>query len=55
MDFALPEEHEAFRDIARRWVDAEVPKSWARELEADESNYPYALWDKFTAKRAPVR
>ena len=48
MDFALPEEHERFRDMARRWVDAELPKSWARELEADEHNYPTALWDKFT-------
>ncbi len=25
-----------------------MPKSWARALEADEHNYPYALWDKFT-------
>jgi len=48
MDFALPEEHEAFRDMTRRWVDAELPKSWARALEADEHNYPFALWDKFT-------
>ncbi|MGI4746709.1 MAG: acyl-CoA dehydrogenase family protein [Janthinobacterium lividum] len=46
MDFALPEEHQAFRDMARRWIDAEVPKAWARELEADEQNYPFALWDK---------
>ncbi|RZF63664.1 acyl-CoA dehydrogenase [Sphingomonas populi] len=48
MDFGLSEEHEAFRDIAHRWVESEVPKSWARELEADEHNYPFALWDKFT-------
>lgn len=48
MDFALPEEHEQFREMAKRWVDSELPKSWARELEADEHNYPYALWDKFT-------
>ncbi len=48
MDFALPEEHEAFRETARRWVDSELPKSWARALEADEHNYPFALWDKFT-------
>jgi acyl-CoA dehydrogenase len=48
MDFALPEEHEAFRDIARRWVDSEMPKSLARTLEADEHNYPFSLWDKFT-------
>ena len=48
MDFSLSEEYVAFQDVARRWVDAEVPKSWARELEADEHNYPFALWDKFT-------
>lgn len=48
MDFDLPEEHSAFRDVIRRWVDNECPKDWARELEADEENYPHALWDKFT-------
>jgi acyl-CoA dehydrogenase len=48
MDFALPAEHEAFRDVVKRWVDSELPKSWARKLEADEHNYPFALWDKFT-------
>ena len=48
MDFALPEEYQAFRDVVRRWVNDEVPKSWARELERDEHNYPHALWDKFT-------
>ena len=49
MDFALPEECRAFQDGVRRWVDAEVPKGWARKLERDEHNYPFALWDKFTA------
>jgi len=49
MDFELSEEHRAFRDLVRRWVDAEAPKSWARELERDEWEYPFALWDKFTA------
>ena len=48
MDFDLPEEHQAFRDVVRRWVDAEVPKEWSRKLEADEHNYPQALWEKFT-------
>ena len=48
MDFDLPEEHSAFRDVIKRWVDNECPKDWARELEADEDNYPHALWDKFT-------
>jgi len=49
MDFELSEEHRAFRDLVRRWVDAEAPKSWARDLERDEWEYPFALWDKFTA------
>lgn len=48
MDFELSEEHRAFRDMVDRWVAAEVPKSWARELERKEHEYPFALWDKFT-------
>src|SRR3546814_1574824 len=48
MDFGLAEEYQAFRDVARRWVDAEVPKSWARELEKDEHNCPFALLDNLT-------
>lgn len=48
MDFGLSEEYRAFRETAKRWVDAEIPKSWARELEKDEHNYPHALWEKFT-------
>lgn len=46
MDFELTEEQRAFRDVIRRWVNAEAPKDWMRELEADEENYPLALWDK---------
>ena len=46
MDFALSDEQQAFRDVIRRWVDAEAPKDWMRKLEADEQNYPFALWDK---------
>jgi len=46
MDFALNEEQEAFRDIVRRWVEAEAPKELMRRLEADEENYPSLLWDK---------
>ncbi len=48
MDFELPEEYRSFRDMVRRWVDKEAPKDWARALEKDEHNYPFALWDKFT-------
>ena len=44
MDFALSEEQQMFRDIARKWVDKEAPKSWARELEMDAHNYPFELW-----------
>jgi butyryl-CoA dehydrogenase len=46
MDFALSEEQQAFRDMVHRWVEAEAPKDWMRALEADEENYPFALWDK---------
>lgn len=48
MDFELPEEYRSFRDMVRRWVDNEAPKDWARALEKDEHQYPFALWDKFT-------
>jgi alkylation response protein AidB-like acyl-CoA dehydrogenase len=48
MDFSLSEEQVAFRDMVRRWVDAEAPKSWARDLERREEEYPFALWDKLT-------
>jgi len=50
MNFALSEEQQAFRDTVRRWVDAELPKDWCRALEADEQNYPYAMWDKLKAE-----
>ena len=46
MDFALSEEQSTFRDIVRRWVDAELPKDLMRKLEADEENYPFIIWDK---------
>jgi acyl-CoA dehydrogenase len=49
MNFEQTEENRAFRDMVRRWVDAEVPKDWARSLERDEHNYPHELFDKFTA------
>jgi len=46
MDFSLTEEQLAFRDTVRRWVDAECPKDWMRQLEADEENYPIEMWNK---------
>ena len=49
MDFGLTEEQEMFRKVVRDWVEREAPKSLARELEANEFEYPHALWDKMTA------
>ena len=46
MDFNLTEEQIAFRDVVRRWVDAELPKDLMRKLEADEENHPFEIWDK---------
>ncbi|MDE2563074.1 MAG: acyl-CoA/acyl-ACP dehydrogenase [Sphingomonadales bacterium] len=46
MNFELSEEQSAFRDIVRRWVNAELPKDLMRKLEADEENYPFLIWDK---------
>lgn len=48
MNLELPEEHRAFRDMVESFVAAEMPKDWARELERNEHEYPFELWDKFT-------
>lgn len=48
MDFELSEENRLFKDTVDKWVSNEIPKEWARALELDEHNYPFALWDKFT-------
>jgi acyl-CoA dehydrogenase len=48
MNFELSDEYQSFRDSVDKWVEKELPKSWARELEKDEHQYPFALWDKFT-------
>jgi alkylation response protein AidB-like acyl-CoA dehydrogenase len=48
MDLQLSEEHRAFRDSVERFVAAEMPKDWARDLERKEDSYPFELWDKFT-------
>jgi acyl-CoA dehydrogenase len=50
MDFNLSEEQTAFRDVVRRWVNAELPKDLMRKLEADEENYPFEIWDKLKAQ-----
>ncbi|HTK61528.1 MAG TPA: acyl-CoA dehydrogenase family protein [Pseudonocardia sp.] len=49
MNFDFDEQQVLFRKTIHDWVDREAPKSWARELERDEFNFPYALWDKFSA------
>lgn len=48
MQFHLDDDQEFFRTTVRKWVDREVPKSYARELEAAEGSYPHDLWDKMT-------
>ena len=46
MDFGFTEEQDMFRKTVHDWVEREVPKRVARELEADEFNYPHELFDK---------
>ncbi len=48
MDFELSDEMKLFRDTVRDWVDREVPKDYAREIERREQEYPLDLWDKLT-------
>jgi acyl-CoA dehydrogenase len=48
VDFDLDPDLELFRRETRAWVDREVPKAWARELEAREHEWPFALWDKLS-------
>jgi acyl-CoA dehydrogenase len=48
VDFELTEQQQLFAKTVQEWVDREAPKEWARELERDEENFPFALWDKFT-------
>ncbi|MER2534119.1 MAG: acyl-CoA dehydrogenase family protein [Rhizobiaceae bacterium] len=48
MDFELPEEMRAFRDSVHGWVNREVPKDYARRIEAQQE-FPFDLWDKMSA------
>ena len=48
MDFSLNEEQELFRKTVHDWVERERPKNVARDLEAQEFEYPFGLWDKMT-------
>ena len=49
MDFELDEELQLFQNETHAWVDRECPKAWARELEQHEHEWPFELFDKFTA------
>src|SRR6059058_1686266 len=49
MDFRFSEEQELFRKSVRDYVNRELPKSWARELEKDEHNFPHELFGKLAA------
>ncbi|MDR5699754.1 acyl-CoA dehydrogenase family protein [Agromyces aerolatus] len=48
MDFSLTEDQTDFQDFVRAWTEKEAPKSWARELEAKEHDWPHELWDKLS-------
>ncbi len=48
MDFELSDEMKLFTETVRDWVNREIPKSYARELERHEHDYPFDLWDKLT-------
>ena len=49
MDFELTSEQKLFSDTVRDWVNNEVPKAYAREIETMEGQYPFELWDKLTS------
>ena len=49
MDFRLSDEQEMFRKSVRDYVNRELPKSWARELEKDEHAFPHELFGKLAA------
>ncbi|TDV56233.1 acyl-CoA dehydrogenase family protein [Actinophytocola oryzae] len=48
MDFELSQQQQLFGKTVRDWVEREAPKSWARELERDETAFPHALWRKIS-------
>jgi acyl-CoA dehydrogenase len=48
MNFDFDEDLQLFQKTTRAWVEREVPKAWARELERQEGEWPFALFDKFT-------
>ncbi len=48
MDFELDDEMQLFQKETHDWVERECPKAWARELERNEEEWPFPLFDKFT-------
>jgi acyl-CoA dehydrogenase len=48
MDFELATEQRELAAMVRDWVEREAPKSWARELERHEHDYPFELWDRMS-------
>ena len=46
MDFALNEEQEMLRKMARDFLENECPKTLVREMEEDEKGYSPELWKK---------
>ncbi|MEE8471365.1 MAG: acyl-CoA dehydrogenase family protein [Dehalococcoidia bacterium] len=46
MDFALNEEQEMMKKMARDFLENECPKSLVREMEEDEKGYSPELWRK---------
>ena len=46
MDFALSEEQEMLKKMARDFLENECPKTLVREMEEDEKGYSPELWKK---------
>jgi alkylation response protein AidB-like acyl-CoA dehydrogenase len=44
MDFALSEEQEMLRKMARDFLAEKCPRAWVREMESDEKGYSPELW-----------
>jgi len=45
MDFELSDEQRQLASTVHDWVEKEAPKSWTRELERQEHDYPFELWN----------
>jgi alkylation response protein AidB-like acyl-CoA dehydrogenase len=49
MNFEPSDEMKLFRSTVHEWVDHEAPKAYTRDLERQEDEYPFELWDKLSA------